>query len=73
MTINNVDIILKIITSKGLVHKKKGSKTKFSLSGLYFICPNVLARHILEFLRKGNINNLRSLLALHIEKIETNF
>lgn len=73
MTINNIDIILKIITSRKLVCKKKGSRTRFSLSGLSFECSNRLADRILLFIKKGNFRNLRSLLDHHIENIETNF
>jgi len=73
MTINNIDIILKIITSKKLEHKKKGAHTKFSLSSLYFTCPNILASRIIQLLRKGNVGNLRALIEHHLEKIRTNF
>ena len=73
MSINNTDIIFKVLTNKRTKNKSSGGSTRFTLSGLNIVMPNRIAEKVFAFLKNKRISILREFLELHSESIKTNF
>ena len=73
MSINNTDIIFKVLTNNRTKSKSSGGNTRFTLSGLTIAMPNKLADKIISLLKKKRMSTLQEILELYTDSIKTNF